>query len=135
MRAQDAHRNRQVEAGPLLLQISGRQVDSDMRRRESESGVTNRSTNAVPALAYRRIWQPNGREAILRHLDAGEVDLYINDVRVDAVHCGAQRLEVHSVARLFSLRKGRISSGSPRKAGHKGCRVRPKVTSSGAVLR
>ena len=59
--------------------------------------VADRSANTITALAHRSVRKSNGREALLGLLNAGEIHLNINDVRIDAVHRSTQRLEEHPV--------------------------------------
>ncbi len=74
---------------PSFLQIRRRQIDRDPGRRDLEPGVANRGSHPVPAFPDRRIRQPYRVEDLLFHHNAGVVDLDVDDVRIDAVHCRA----------------------------------------------
>src|ERR1700760_4641455 len=100
-----------------------------MRGRQSKAGVAESGAHAIAALAYSSIRQYNGREAILRHLNAGEIHLNVDDVRVDAVHRSTQRLEMHPWARLLFPGKTQNNERISKKAGHKGCRATGKSPS------
>lgn len=59
------------------------------------TAVFQRSPDPVSAFAHRRIRQPNRMEMILVRLDAGAIDLHLNDIGVDAIDRGAECLIKH----------------------------------------
>jgi len=72
----------------LLSTAYGRGARSRDRVR---AAIRNSGFSLPPTPHYDAIW---------RLLNAGEIHLNINDVRIDAVHSSTQRLEEHLVARL-----------------------------------
>jgi hypothetical protein len=58
-------------------------------RRHVEPGVLDGGADAVAALAHGGVGQADGMEVILVGLDSGEVDLDVDDVRVNAVDSSA----------------------------------------------
>ena len=93
--AEDAQRHRQVEARTFFLYIRGREVDGDLRGRNVVAAIAQRRTDALAALAHRRIGQPDGVEVVFRGANAGDIDLNFDDRRVYAVHGGAESFEEH----------------------------------------
>jgi len=93
---EDADGDGEVEAGALFLEVGGREVDGDAGGREVEAGVLNGRTDAVARLADSRVRESDSGEGLLLRLDAGKVDLYVDDVCVDAVDGGAASLEEHA---------------------------------------
>jgi len=61
----------------------------------SVAAVLQRGAYAVAALAHSGIGQANGVKVILVGLDAGTIDLHLNNVGVDAVDRGAEGLVEH----------------------------------------
>ncbi len=109
-RRQDADGHGQVEAGALFLDVGGGEVDGDVRRRHVEPGVLDGGADAVAALAHGGVGQADGMEVILIGLDSGEVDLDVNDVRVNAVDSSAEGFEEHKV-RVWRVEYTRQSTG------------------------
>ena len=93
--AQDAERHGQVEAGAFLADVGGRQVDGDVGGRNVVAAVLQRRADAVAAFAHRGVGQADGVKVVFVLLDAGDVDLDLNDVGVDAVDGGTQGLVEH----------------------------------------
>ncbi len=96
----DAERHGQVESRAFFLYVGGREIDGDLRGRNVVAAILQRGAHAVAALAHRGVGQADGVEVVLIALDAGAVDLHLNDVGVDAVDRGAECLIEHGVARL-----------------------------------
>jgi len=126
LRAQNADSDRQIEAGAFLLQVGRRQIDGDVGGRQRKAGVADRCANTIAAFAHGSVRQSDSRKALLRLLDAGEIHLNINDVRIDTVHSSTQRLEEHPVGPPVILEKPSITSGLRLEADHKGCRPNSK---------
>ena len=93
--ADDTEGHRQVESGSFFLNVGGSEIDGDMRGRNVVSAVFEGGANAVAALADGGVGEADGVEVILITLDAGAVDLHLNNVGVDAVDRGAESFVEH----------------------------------------
>ena len=82
----------QIEAGTFLLDVSGRQIDGDLRGRNVIATVFQRRPNPVAALAHRCVGKSDRMEMILVALDPGAVHFHLDDVRVYPINCGAEVL-------------------------------------------
>ena len=92
--AEDADGHGQVEAGALFLDVGGREVDGDVRRRHVEAGVLDGGAHAVAAFAHGGVGQADGVKVIFLGL-CRRVDFDVDDVRVDAVDSSAEGFEEH----------------------------------------
>ena len=93
--AEDADGDGEIEAGAFLLDVGGGEVDGDAGGRKVEAGVPDGGADAVAGFADGGVGEADGAEGFLLLLNSGEVDFYIDDVRVDAVDRGAAGLEQH----------------------------------------
>ena len=93
--AEDADGDGEIEAGAFFFEVGGREVDGDAGGRKVEAGVLDGGADAVAALADGGVGQADDAEGLLLLLDSGEVDFYIDQVRVDPVDRSAARLEQH----------------------------------------
>jgi hypothetical protein len=66
-----------------------------VRRRDVVAAVFQRGADAVAALADGGIGQADRGEVVLITLDAGAVDLDLDDVGIDALNRGAERFVEH----------------------------------------
>ena len=96
VRSDDAESHGQIESGAFFLDVGRSQVDGDVGGRDVVSAVFQRSADPVAALAHRGIGQADRVEMVLIALDAGAVDLHLNNVRVDAVDRGAESFIEHA---------------------------------------
>src|ERR1019366_8237062 len=93
----------QIEAGASLLDVGRGQVDGDAGGRNVEAGVLDGGAHAVAGLADGGVGQADGVELLFVGLDAGEVDLDVDDAGVDAVDGGAAGFEEHRRPELSGL--------------------------------
>ncbi len=93
--AEDAERHGQVEAGPLLANVGRRQVDGDLGGWNIVAAVLQRRADPVAAFADRGIGQADGVKVVFLHFDAGDIHFHFDDVGVNTVNRGAQRLIEH----------------------------------------
>src|SRR5579863_4912297 len=91
----DAEGHGQVESGTFFLDVSGGEIDGDLRGWDVVAAIFQRGADAVTALPDGGVGQADGVEMVLVGLDAGAVDLDLNDVGVDAVDGGAESLIEH----------------------------------------
>ena len=91
--AQNSQCHGQIEAGAFFLDIGRRQVDGDVGGRNIVSGILQRGADALAALAHRGIGQANGVKVIFVGADAGDVNLNLDDIGINAIHRGAQSFE------------------------------------------
>src|ERR1700756_3595156 len=91
----DAERHGQVEPGTFFLDVGRGKVDSDVGGRNVVAAVFQRGADAVASFAHSCVGQADGVEVVLIALDARAVDFYLNNVGIDAVDGGAQRLVKH----------------------------------------
>jgi hypothetical protein len=56
------------------------------------AAIFQRGADAVAALTDRGVGQADGVEVVLIALDAGAVDLDLDDIGIDAIDCGAKSL-------------------------------------------
>ena len=80
-RREDPERDRRIERGARLADVRRREVDGDAMRRKLESGVADRGTNPVAALADARVGKADHRE---RREAERHVHFDLNRTRVDA---------------------------------------------------
>ena len=92
---QDADRDGQVEAGALLLQIGGREIDGDEGGRNQVAGVFDGRAHPVAAFADGRVRKADGVEVVLIADYAAQIDFDVDQTGVDAVDGGAEGLEEH----------------------------------------
>src|SRR5439155_22433448 len=59
---QERDRDRKVEAGALLSDVRGRQVDGDLSGRKLEAAVSKRREDALAAFPHGRVGQSHERE-------------------------------------------------------------------------
>jgi hypothetical protein len=89
---ENAHRHRQVEAGPFFADIRGREVDRDRLIRISESGIDQRALDALAALPDRDVRHPD-RHEVARRAGLVHVHLDIDQMSIDAIHGGTAGFE------------------------------------------
>src|SRR5712692_11992187 len=89
---QDSERHGQVEARALLANVCRSEVNGDLSGRDVVAAVFQRRAYAVTALAHGRVGQADGVEVIFGSLDAGNINLNLNDAGIDAIHRRAQSL-------------------------------------------
>ena len=95
IRTQNPDCHGQIEAGAFFLQIGGRQVNGDLRRRNIEAGIFDGGADAVAALAHGGVGQTDRMKAVFCRLDAGKIHFNIDDVGVDTIYSGAKGFEKH----------------------------------------
>ena len=108
--AQDSQGHGQVESLNLPSDVGGRQVDGDVGGRNVVAAVLQRGADPVAAFAHRGVGQSDGVEVIFIGLDAGDVDLDLNDAGIDAIHRGARGLIEHEVVGSQTTRSGRATA-------------------------
>ena len=87
--------NGEIEAGALFLEVGGSEIDGDAGGGKIEAGVLDGGTDAVARLSNGGVGEADGGKGFFQGFDSGEVDLYVDDVRVDAVNGGAASFEEH----------------------------------------
>ncbi len=95
VRAEDAERHRQVEAGPFFTDVGWRQIDGDLCRWNIVAAIFQRRANSVAAFADSRIRQADRVKVVFLHFDAGDIHFHFNDVGVNAIDSGTQGLIEH----------------------------------------
>ena len=75
--------------------IGRRQVDCDVRGRDVVAAIFQCSPYPVAALPHRRIRQPHRMELFLIQLDIGKINLNIDDVGVNPIHCSTASRKKH----------------------------------------
>ena len=119
----DAEGHGEVESRAFFFDVGRGEVDGDMRGRDVVAAVFQRGADAVAALADSGVWQADGVEVVLIALDAGAVDLDLDDVGIDAVNGGAESFVEHEVEiPALRLRSGQAFSQRARETGHPGTR-------------
>ena len=98
--AKNSDRHREIEPRSFFFEIGRREVDGDLGWGNLETGVLDGRAHPVATLAHRRVGQAHGVKMIFHHLDAGEVDLDVDDVSIDAVDRRTEGFKEHRVARV-----------------------------------
>jgi hypothetical protein len=96
VRTKDADGDGEIEAGALFFEVGGSQINGDASGGKVEAGVLDGGTDAVTRFSNGRVGKSDGGKGFFLGFDAGEVDLYVDDVRVDTVHGGATSFEEHA---------------------------------------
>ena len=91
-RPQNPQRHRQVEAGPFLAHVGGRQVDGELLVGISEARIDQRALDALAALAHGGIGHAD-HHGIARVARRKHVDFDIDQVSIDAVDGSAARFK------------------------------------------
>jgi len=99
LRGQNAHRDRQIKAGPLFADIRGRQIHRHMIARESIAGIFDGGLDPVPAFLDRSVRQTD-RGKLRQAL--GDIHFHRHRIGFHADHAHALHFDEH-----FFLR-GRI---------------------------
>jgi len=94
--SEDADGDGEIEAGALFFEVGGSEVDGDAGGGKVEAGVLDGGADAVARLADCSVGEADGGEGLFLGFNAGEVDLYVDDVGVDAVNGGAASFEEHA---------------------------------------
>jgi hypothetical protein len=85
----------QVEARAFLTDVSRGQIQGDMRRRDVVAAVAECGPDTVAAFPHGCVGQAHGVRVIFAGLDAGDVDLNLNDAGVNALNGGAEGVVEH----------------------------------------
>src|SRR5579859_7146633 len=91
-RAQNAERHRQIESRALFAHVRGSEIDGDSFIGIPEPGIDQRALDALAALANRGIGHTYSDE-VARRAGLVHVDFNIDQMSIDAVNGGAERLE------------------------------------------
>src|SRR6185437_2726935 len=95
VRADNAERHGQVEAGAFFLDIGRSQVDGDVGGRNVVAAVLQRRADTLAAFAHRGIGQADGDKVVFVGSDAGDVNLNLDHVGVNAIDSGTESLNKH----------------------------------------
>ena len=103
--AEDAERHRQVETGTFFANVGRGEIDGHgLVRGKLEAAIAQRGFDALAALFDGRIGQAYDVE--LTGLPRAYIGLDLDQVRVDAKHCGADCLEEHVSHRAEDAGRG-----------------------------
>ncbi len=100
-RAQNAERHRQIEPRALFAHVRRGEIDGDGFVGVPEPGIDQRALDALAALANRRVGHAYSDE-IARRARLVHVDFNIDQMSIDAVYGGAERLEQRHAGGSFT---------------------------------
>ena len=72
---------------PSFLRSAGARFDGDASGGDVEAGVLDGGADAVATLAYGGVAKPYGVEDLFFKLDAGEINLDVDNVGIDSINC------------------------------------------------
>lgn len=115
--AENADGDRQIEAGALFTDVSGGEIDGDVRGRDQVAGVLDSGTDAIAAFADGGIGKTDGVEVILLGDCAAVIDFDVDQVGVNPINGGAKGFKEHGweIEASVSLVWDGSSGGSARK--------------------
>ena len=94
-RRQNAYRHGQVERRPLFAHVSGRQVHGDLAGGDLVVRIPDGGPHAFLRLLHGSVGQANNGK---RRQPAPDVDLHVDGVRVQTLHCGRPDFSQHTAS-------------------------------------